>query len=89
MKVEYNGFAGELVKLEREEGACAVTITNGGAINAIYQVPKTETRYGLSIYDSEKRVTHTFTRVILGIGGSGATTCTCGTGGSGKAVSFG
>lgn len=46
MQVTYNGFTGELVKLERE--------TIGSY-----------TLYILSIYDSEKQVTHSFTGVKL------------------------
>lgn len=46
MQVTYNGFTGELVKLEREEIGS-------------YRL------YSLSIYDSEKKVTHSFTGVKL------------------------
>lgn len=51
MQVSYNGFTGELVKLER----------------ATYGIPRSasETLYGLVIYDSEKQVTHSFTGVKL------------------------
>lgn len=45
MKVSYNGFTGELVKLER--AFCRPA------------------SYDLSIYDSEKQVTHSFTGVKL------------------------
>lgn len=49
MQVSYKGFTGELVKLERK--------------------PNTKTYheyiYDLSIYDSEKQVTHSFTSVKL------------------------
>lgn len=44
MQVSYNGFTGELVKLERHTVYCY---------------------YDLSIYDSEKQVTHSFTGVNL------------------------
>ena len=46
MQVTYNGFTGELVKLEREDFHA-------------YHI------YNLSIYDSEHRVTHSFTGVKL------------------------
>lgn len=48
MQVSYNGFTGELVKLERND-----VPFNGGRF------------YDLSIYDSEKRATHSFTGVKL------------------------
>lgn len=46
MQVSYNGFIGELVKLEKK-----ITAFGCG--------------YDLSIYDSEKQVTHSFTNVKL------------------------
>lgn len=49
MQVTYNGFTGELVKLERHTVVCC-------AEHYIYD---------LSIYDSEKHVTHSFTGVKL------------------------
>lgn len=49
MQVTYNGLTGELVKLERIK--CPPL--NGAHI------------YDLSIYDSEKRVTHSFTGVKM------------------------
>ncbi len=49
MKVSYNGFTGELVKLE---GLKCSTL-NGSYI------------YDISIYDDEKRVTYSFTSVKL------------------------
>lgn len=49
MQVSYNGFAGELVKLEQ----CRIGIANEIIV------------YDLSIYDSEKQVTHSFTGVKL------------------------
>ncbi|NCE63725.1 hypothetical protein D1159_03810 [Pseudoflavonifractor sp. 524-17] len=49
MQVIYNGFTGELVKLERKDfRSCGCGIT-----------------YMLEIYDSEKQVTHSFTGVNL------------------------
>lgn len=51
MKVTYNGFTGELVKLERPFAA----LTNFADT----------TVYDLSIYDDEKKVTHSFTGIKL------------------------
>lgn len=48
MRVSYNGFTGELVKLEKKFDPYG-----GGTV------------YDLSIYDSEKQVTHSFTGVQL------------------------
>ena len=48
MQVTYNGFTGELVKLERKP-------------QPMFQ----RYFYDLSIYDSEKQVTHSFTDVKL------------------------
>ena len=50
MRVTYNGFTGELVKLERED------LRAFGMKDRVYD---------LSIYDSEKQVTHSFTGVRL------------------------
>ncbi len=50
MQVTYNGFTGELVKLERED------LRAFGMKDRVYN---------LSIYDSEKQVTHSFTGVKL------------------------
>ena len=50
MQVTYNGFIGELVKLERED------LRAFGVKDRIYN---------LSIYDSEHRVTHSFAGVKL------------------------
>lgn len=50
MQVTYNGFTGELVKLERED------LRAFGVKDRIYN---------LSIYDSEHRVTHSFAGVKL------------------------
>lgn len=55
LQVSCNGFTGELVKLE---GKQTVVTTGAGTI-----APRT--RYDLSIYDSEKRVTHSFDSVKL------------------------
>lgn len=58
MQVTYNGFTGELVKLERKETV----------IRADPLVCRGEAKvfvYDLSIYDSEKHVTHSFTGVKL------------------------
>lgn len=49
MQVSYNGFTGELVKLERRTVVCC-------AEHYIYDI---------SIYDSEKQVTHSFVGVKL------------------------
>lgn len=49
MQVSYNGFTGELVRLKRHTVVCC-------AKHYIYD---------LSIYDSEKHVTHSFTGVKL------------------------
>lgn len=48
MQVTYNGFTGELVKLERED------LRAFGMKDRVYN---------LSIYDREKQVTHSFTGV--------------------------
>lgn len=56
MQVTYNGFTGELVKLEREIGMLGMT--NDGKMYS-------HVSYTLSIYDSEKQVTHSFTGVKL------------------------
>ncbi len=48
MQVAYNGFTGELVKLERED------LRAFGMKDRVYN---------LSIYDSEKQVTHSFAGV--------------------------
>lgn len=54
MQVTYNGFTGELVKLEKEPGMLGMT--DDGKMYA-------HVSYTLSIYDSEKNVTHSFTGV--------------------------
>lgn len=63
MQVSYNGFTGELVNLKRRpiEG---VTLTVSGLP---FGAEKQESRwrYDISIYDSEKQVTHSFTGVKL------------------------
>lgn len=56
MQVSYNGFTGELVKLEKEPGM--IGLTDDGKVYA-------RVSYELSIYDSEKQVTHLFTGVKL------------------------
>lgn len=56
LKVEYNGFTGELVKFEREIGI--ISTTDDGRIYG-------GNTYSLSIYDSEKRVMHSFSGVKL------------------------
>lgn len=50
MQVTYDGFTGELKKLERED------LSAFGMRDSVYD---------LSIYDSEKRVTHSFTSVKM------------------------
>lgn len=64
MKVFYNGFTGELVKLERKVNTRTETLN---CINAVYTVcdGKESLYYNLSIYDSEKNVTHSFENVKL------------------------
>lgn len=62
MKVTYKGFTGGLVKLERNlvaQSSIAVT-----SVTPVLQLTNTTT-YVLSIYDSEKKVTHSFTDVKL------------------------
>lgn len=52
MQVSYNGFTGELVKLEK--------------MDTLLLRPYVQRDiYNLSIYDSEKQVTHSFTGVKL------------------------
>lgn len=53
MKVSYNGFTGELVKMERKTPLGVYVYTD-------YHI-----EYDLSIYDHEKKVTHSFTNVNL------------------------
>ena len=53
MQITYNGFTGELVKLEQ----CR---------NEFFNPHAEKTIYDLSVYDREKRVTHHFTGVKLG-----------------------
>lgn len=58
MQVSYNGFTGELVKLEKKATG-EYTITS-------YDTKKHPVwGYDLSIYDREKKVTHSFTSVNL------------------------
>lgn len=52
MKVTYNGFNGELVKLEKMDTLLLQPYVRGDI-------------YNLSIYDSEKKVTNSFTGVKL------------------------
>lgn len=54
MQVEYNGFTGELVKLER---ITKLVSADSNIINTVYTPTKTIDRYNVSIYDSEKKVT--------------------------------
>lgn len=59
MKVEYNGFTGELVKLERTfNGATEIPVDLLGN-------PYHKWFYTLSVYDAEKKVTHSFDGVKL------------------------
>lgn len=59
MQVTYNGFTGELVKLERSfTGRFEIPVELDGAANAKWL-------YDLSIYDIEKQVTHSFTCVKI------------------------
>lgn len=63
MKVSYNGFTGELVKLERVgTGKIAETIIPIDLPGASCEHVRF---YNLSIYSSEKEVTHSFTGVKL------------------------
>ena len=62
MQVTYNGFTGELVKMERLPTVRTMT-TNVISGHTVYQ--KDIILYDLSIYDSEKQVTHSFTGVKL------------------------
>lgn len=57
MQVTYNGFTGDLVKLEREE-PITITCISGNPSHFEY-------KYAFSIYDNEKKVTHSFTGVKL------------------------
>lgn len=58
MQVTYNGFTGELVKLERKEAVMTFNqLECRGAAKA--------TVYNLSLYDSEKQATISFTGVKL------------------------
>lgn len=52
MQVSYKGFIGQLVKMER----CR---------NEFFNPHVEKTIYDLSVYDSEKQVTHSFTGVKL------------------------
>lgn len=59
MQVEYNGFTGELVKLERSytgKFELPVGLTEAAHVKWLYD---------LSIYDSKQQVTHSFTGVKL------------------------
>jgi len=56
MQVTYNGFTGELVKLERVSRIRA-DVPIGAKFSML--------PFDLSIYDSEKNVTHSFTSVKL------------------------
>lgn len=63
MQVTYNGFTGELVKLERlpiVQTMTAINVILGHTVNQ-----KNIILYDLSIYESEKQVTHSFTGVKL------------------------
>lgn len=62
MRVSYNGFTGDLVKLERKVYAKETST----AINAVYTYGAQMCyAYELSIYDSEKKATHSFERVKM------------------------
>lgn len=58
MQVTYNGFTGELVKLERKDGYSGNTFHYDGT-------PCKSIFYDLAIYDSGRQVTHSFTGVKL------------------------
>ena len=59
MKVSYNGFTGELVKLERTfNGVTEIPVDLPGN-------PYHKWFYNLSIYDIGKQVTHSFENVKL------------------------
>lgn len=54
MRVFYNGFTGELMKLEREIGMLG--IADGGKMYS-------SVSYMMSIYEIDKKVTHSFSGV--------------------------
>lgn len=58
MQVTYNGFTGELVKLEKKE-------TGRYTVTPYDTAKHPEFGYDISIYDREKNVTHSFTGVKL------------------------
>ena len=58
MQVTYNGFTGELVKMEKKE-------TDKYTLSPYDTERHPVFAYDLSIYDSEKQVTHSFTGVNL------------------------
>mgnify|MGYP001029198311 CR=1 FL=1 len=61
MQVTYNGFTGELVKLERT----SVDVTLRTSIIGMPTQQSDSWNYNLSIYDREKHVTYSFTGVKL------------------------
>ena len=56
MQVTYNGFTGELVKLEKKE-------TGRYTLSPFDTEKHPVFGYDLTLYDSEKQVTHSFTGV--------------------------
>lgn len=58
VQVTYNGFTGELVKLEKKETGKYTLSPYDTEKHPVYG-------YDLSIYDSEKQVTHSFTGVKM------------------------
>lgn len=58
MQVTYNGFTGELVKLEKKE-------TERYTLSPFDTEKQPVFRYDLTLYDSEKQITYSFTGVKL------------------------
>lgn len=62
MQVTYNGFTGELVKLELT--SVNARLSTNQNLQGPTMLPDGY-NYNLSVYDSEKQVTHSFTSVKL------------------------
>lgn len=58
MQVTYNGFTGELVKLEKKETGLYILSPFDTEKQPVF-------RYDLNLYDSEKQITYSFTGVKL------------------------
>lgn len=63
MQVTYNGFTGELVKLERT--SVNARLSTNQNLQGPTMLPDGY-NYNISVYDREKQVTHSFTGVKLG-----------------------